>query len=191
MSETPIPTQIPLRRRLLAAGWTAAVALIPVVIFTIRFGFFQEMAVFLIFSVMPVVCAAMAGFWAGGPLVDPARSLTTRQAITRGVMVALLAYLLGFALLSVGFAAGSLLTGFRELTSGQNTDVARLVYELLISLLYLEILWWTSGLLAGLMLVGWLVAPLGGLAGWLLSRYYQPRRPFVFGQPKPPEDEED
>ena len=190
MSETPIPTPIPVRRRLLAAGWTAAVALIPVVIFTVQFGFFQEMAVFLIFSVMPVVCAAMAGFWAGAPLVDPARSLTTRQAITRGVMVALLAYLLGFALLSVGFAAGSLLTGFRELTSGQNTDAARLVYELLISLLYMEFLWWTSVLATGLVMIGWLVVPLGGLAGWLLSRYYQPRRPLVFGQPEQPEDED-
>jgi hypothetical protein len=106
----------------------------------------------------------MAGFWAGGPLVDPTRPLTTRQAITRGVMVALLAYLLAFAVLGVWFVGGAMLTGFRELTSGQNTDVARLVYELLISLLYLEILWWTSGLLGGLMLVGWLVAPLGGLA---------------------------
>ena len=28
----------------------------------------------------------------------------------------------------------------------------------------------------------------GGLAGWLLSRYYQPRRPFVFGQPEDKED---
>ncbi len=188
MSETPIPTPIPVRRRLLAAGWTAAVALIPVVIFTVQFGFFQELAVFLIFSVMPVVCAAMAGFWAGGPLVDPARSLTTRQAIIRGVMVALLAYLLGFALLSVGFVAGTMLTGFRELTSGQNTDPVKLISGLLVSLLYMEILWWTSALATGLVMIGWLIAPLGGLAGWLLSRYYQPRRPFVFGQPEDKED---
>lgn len=188
MSEAPTPPNVPVRRRLLAAGWTAAVALIPVVIFTVQFGFFQELAVFLIFSVMPVVCAAMAGFWAGGPLVDPARSLTTRQAITRGVMVALLAYLLGFTLLNVGFVAGTMLTGFRELTAGRNTDPVRLISELLVSLFYLEILWWASGFVAGLVMIGWLIAPLGGLAGWLLSRYYQPRRPFVFGQPEGEED---
>ncbi|MCB9125448.1 MAG: hypothetical protein H6643_13200 [Caldilineaceae bacterium] len=37
-----------------------------------------------------------------------------------------------------------------------------------------QLLWWTSGLLAGLMLVGWIIIPVGVLAGWLLAALINP-----------------
>ena len=175
------PGQPSNQHRLLAAGWTSLVAVIPVLVFFGQLGFPTDWEGYVVFSVIPISCAAGAGLWIGGQLVDPENPLTTRQAITRGVLVAVLAYLLTFLALDIWFTINSMVSAIGYYMGRQPVDNFSVVGGLLLNFLFTQILWWTSGLLAGLMLVGWIIIPVGGLAGWLLSRYYQSHHPFVLG----------
>ena len=155
--------------------------MIPVLLFFSQLGPTTDWGAWVVFLVIPISCAAGAGLWIGGPLVDPENPLTTRQAITRGVLVAVLAYLLTFLALDIWFTINSMVSAIGYYMGWQPVDNFSVVGGLLLNFLFTQILWWTSGLLAGLMFVGWIIIPVGGLAGWLLSRYYQPHHPFVPG----------
>ncbi|MCB0068764.1 MAG: hypothetical protein KDD77_16500 [Caldilineaceae bacterium] len=157
------------------------VAVIPVLVFYSQLGFTTDWEGYVVFSVIPISCAAGAGLWIGGQLVDPENPLTTRQAITRGALVAVLAYVLTFLALDIWFTVRTMIAFIGDLIGEQHLDVPSIVGGLLLYIFWAQVLWWTSGLLAGLMLVGWIIIPVGGLAGWLLSRYYQPHHPFVLG----------
>ncbi len=156
-------------------------AVIPVLVFFSQLGPTTDWGAWVVFLVIPISCAAGAGLWIGGQLVDPENPLTTRQAITRGALVAVLAYVLTFLALDIWFTARTLLSAISDFMGRQHLDVPSTLGGLWIYFFMTQILWWTSGLLAGLMLVGWIIIPVGGLAGWLLSRYYQPHHPFVPG----------
>lgn len=156
-------------------------AVIPVLVFYSQLGFTTDWEGYVVFSVIPISCAAGAGLWIGGQLVDPENPLTTRQAIARGALVAVLAYVLTFLALDIWFTVKTSLSAISDFMGRQHLDVPSTLGGLWIYFFMTQILWWTSGLLAGLMLVGWIIIPVGGLAGWLLSRYYQPHHPFVLG----------
>ena len=144
-----------LSRRLFAGMWFAIAAVIPVVYYFLLFRedgrppgagaiLFAGSAVMT--AGVPVVIAGICGLLLGATILDAEEVKTAGQAIVRGLMVALLSYLLLFTV-------SALILAFN------NDDLAGLIVT------------WAILFLMGLLVVGWLVALVGGVAGWLLYLY--------------------
>ncbi len=136
--------------------WFAIAAVIPVAYYFLRFresGVAQFGAGLPIFggsSVLtagvPILIAGICGLLLGSSILDAEEIRTAGQAIGRGLMVALLSYLLLF-------------TGAAVVLAFNNDDLVGTVALFVIVFLY------------GLLFVGWLVAGVGAVAGWLLYIY--------------------
>ena len=95
---------------------------------------------------VPILIGGICGLLLGSGILDAEEIRTASQAIGRGLMVALLSYLLLF-------------TGTAVILALNNDDLVGTVTLFIIVFLY------------GLLLVGWLVAGVGAVAGWLLYLY--------------------
>ena len=143
-------------RRLFAGMWFAVAALIPVTYYFLlsradggpQFG--AGLPIFGGSSALtagaPVLIAGICGLLLGSPILDAEETRSAGHAIAKGLMIALLSYLLLFTSSAVILAFNS-------------ADLVGLVIFLVITFLY------------GLLVVGWLVAGVGAVAGWLLYRY--------------------
>ena len=92
MTDLSEKTELGLWPRLIAAGWFAVAACIPVFFFMVIFG---QSAIFMggflfFFGVVPISLAAFFGFAVGVKILDPVRSTSKLWAAARGVVVALL-----------------------------------------------------------------------------------------------------
>lgn len=136
--------------------WFAIAAVIPVAYYFLRFpesGVEQFGAGLPIFggssvltAVVPILIAGICGLLLGSSILDAEEIRTAGQAIGQGLMVALLSYLLLF-------------TGAAVVLAFNNDDLVGTVALFVIVFLY------------GLLFVGWLVAGVGAVAGWLLYIY--------------------
>jgi hypothetical protein len=97
----------------------------------------------LLFVVVPGAAAAFAGALAGAPLCDPARTISQRHAVVRGVAVATLALAIFAPMFAAVFAC----------TAPGRTNVLGMVILVL-----------TFSVLA----IGGIAALVGGAVGWLL-----------------------
>lgn len=147
--------ELGLRPRLLAAGWFACAAAIPVIFFCGASGGFTrngldgvELRGLLLFAAMPVSAAALFGFRVGSRIVDPLNCGTVGGAALRGMWVAFLSYLLFIGACGVlgilAAAAGQ---------SGSLGDAAGMALLLFV---------------VGMFYVGWLVLIVGAVAGMVL-----------------------
>ena len=143
-------------RRLFAGMWFAVAALIPVAYYFLlsrtdgKPQFDPGLPIFGGSSALtagaPVLIAGICGLLLGSTILDAEETRSAGHAIARGLMIALLSYLLLFTSSAVILAFNS-------------DDLVGLVIFLVITFLY------------GLLIVGWLVAGVGAMAGWLLYRY--------------------
>ena len=144
-----------LRPRLLAGGWFAVTACIPIIgffavlsrIFFVGAAPALEPGMAIIFIVIPVLMAAFFGFVFGSRILNDEIVKSGGKAVRHGIIVGVLSYA-GFV---VAFVVGQIANA-----SGQ-------VVEVLVSILYVGAI--------GALLVGWLIVIAGGLSGWLLFRY--------------------
>lgn len=149
-------TRSELARRLFAGMWFAAAALIPVAYYFLlsRAGGGPRLGAGLpifggssaITAGAPILIAGICGLLLGSTILDAAETRSAGQAIGRGLTVALLSYLLLFTAPAVILAFNS-------------DDLIGLVILFVITFLY------------GLLVVGWLIAGVGAVAGWLLYLY--------------------
>jgi MFS family permease len=146
-----------LKPRLLAAGWFALAALIPVIIFWLIAVPYALQAfaddtyawpsVLWIFAGLPVLAASFCGFIRGSSILDRQRVKTDFQSVLRGLVVGIFAYsVFGASVIAQALIYGDSVT--RQL----------LLYGILFFL----------G--AGAVVIGWLILIITGLAGWLLYR---------------------
>jgi hypothetical protein len=103
MTDLSEKTELGLLPRLIAAGWFAVAACIPVFFFMVIFG---QTAIFMggflfFFGVVPISLAAFFGFAVGVKILDPVRSTSKLWAAARGVIVALLSHLVFMTLFLV------------------------------------------------------------------------------------------
>jgi hypothetical protein len=143
-------------RRLIAGMWFAIAAVIPVTYYFLLLrgdGGPPSGAGLPIFggslvltAGVPILLAGICGLLLGSSILDAEEIRTAAQAIGRGLMVALLSYLLLF-------------TGAAVILGFNNADFIGTVALYVIVFLY------------GLLLVGWLVAGVGATAGLLLYLY--------------------
>jgi hypothetical protein len=135
--------------------WFAVAALIPVAYYFLlsrtdgkQFG--PGLPIFGGSSVLtagaPVLIAGICGLLLGSTILDAEETRSAGHAVATGLMIALLSYLLLFTSSAVILAFNS-------------DDLVGLVVFLVITFLY------------GLLIVGWLVAGVGAVAGWLLYRF--------------------
>ena len=138
---------------LFAGLWFAIAAMIPVGYYLLRFG--DGLPILggssVLTETIPIIVSGFLGLFLGSTILDTEEIKSELQATLRGLMVGLLSYLLLFTLPAI-------LTMF---TSG---DFFGTVAAFVIFFLY------------GLFIVGWLIAVVGALAGWLL---FQLRLPAV------------
>jgi hypothetical protein len=138
-----------LRRRLLAGIWFAVAGFIPVAFYLSLLGksdrtqFDTEL---LLIIGIPVLMAGISGFSLGYGILDPGEIKSSGQAMVRGLLVALLAYLFFFI-------ASALILAL------MNNDEPRFVIG------------WAVVFVYGFLYVGWLIATVGLFAGLLLYQY--------------------
>jgi len=149
-----------LKARLMAAGWFAAAACVPVFLTILVFGTalgggagsgfgFGWVIWFLwLFALIPVSAAMLLGFIFGGRIVDPIHRSTGRRAALWGTLVASCSYVL----LSAAWA-GSITLSSNPYRPASLSDAA----SSFLMLLFL-----------GSILVGWLILGVGAVAGYLL-----------------------
>ncbi len=157
-------TELGLLPRLIAAGWFAIAALLPVILFFVVFGGLWSFVVFgkwdsdkspnifvvWLFGIVPVSAAAFWGFTVGSRLIDGTRAATPLRAAMRGISVALLSYLLFMAFYFGTVALAGVLPN-------QNQSLKGFPY------------WFLAIFALGLVFVGWLIIIAGAIAGPLLA----------------------
>jgi hypothetical protein len=138
--------------------WFAVAAVIPVAFYYLLFRaggqWFDAGLPF--FPGSPILIGGISGLLLGSSILDPEEVSTEGQAAVRGLLVGLLSYLLLFTVSAVILA-------FKD------KDPVGLVIT------------WTIIFFMGLLFVGWLIAGVGAIAGWLLFQY---RVKTVDGQKK-------
>jgi hypothetical protein len=138
--------------------WFAIAAVIPVAYYFLRFSngplLFADSPA--LSAGTPILIASLCGLLLGSSILNADDVRTAGQAIMRGLIVALLSYLLLFTV-------SALILAFN------NDDLAGLVVT------------WAIIFLMGLLIVGWLIAIIGAIAGWLLYLY---RLKVIDGQGK-------
>ena len=105
MTDVPDKTELGLMPRLIATGWFAVAACIPVFCFMVIFG---QTAIFMggflfFFGVVPISLAAFFGFSVGVKILDPVSSTSKLWAAARGVAVAVLSHLVFMTLFLLQF----------------------------------------------------------------------------------------
>lgn len=162
------PTISKSKLRLRAAAWTSAVALAPNVFLLIVFygaqGYEYREDIPLVFASVgaSLAAAGISGFVFGWPLVNPAAPHDTSHAIMTGLKVTMGAH--GLASLLIGGIV-AVLSVFPMFLSGQRQldgsfFIALPVFAILV---FISSLWF----------FGWLTLPLGGAAGYWLSKHYR------------------
>lgn len=137
-----------LTRRLLAGVWFAVAGAIPVAYYFLVSGQdyrprFSVAFTLLLFIGVPILTAGLSGFALGYTILDPGEVKSVAQAMVRGLMVSLLSYLFFFMVSSL------------ILTVNNNGEPG-------------FIIGWAVFFLYGFILVGWLIAIMGLVGGWLL-----------------------
>jgi Ankyrin repeats (3 copies)/Ankyrin repeat len=163
MTQVSHKTELGLRPRLIAAGWFAATACVPIIAFFGLIGrivYLQpsdvaEPIVASAFVFLPISMAAFFGFLTGSSILNESVVRGSFSAATRGALVAILSYF-GFAL-----AYGSVVV----FQTSRNPDALAGVIKVF---------------LIGAVLVGWLIVITGALGGWLL---FQAHRRWAFSTP--------
>jgi ankyrin repeat protein len=154
MTQLPEKTELGLLPRLIAAGWFACAACIPIIFFFGVIGrvfFFGPSAatdpmVASTYILLPISMAAFLGFSVGSRILNDRIVKRGWSAVIHGALVAILSYF-GFIL---GYAAIVSLATFRE------------PLDIISSFLQVFFL--------GAVLVGWLIVLAGAFSGWLLFR---------------------
>ena len=162
----PGKTELGLLPRLIAAGWFAAAALIPIAGFILMFArrdvsdgvsesnsggpwFFSGGLWFL--SEFPISLAAFYGFAVGSRILDLERPRSAFRAMLRGIAVAVLSYL--------SLPVSNLVFGMLS-APGENMQRPSLSVLLYFTLVIYAV---------GAVLVGWLIVIAGAVAGLLLD----------------------
>jgi Na+/proline symporter len=128
--------------------WFALSGLIPVAFYLLlesdrkQFG----AAYLLLFAACPVLIAGVCGFSLGSRILDRDEIRTSGQAMVCGLLVALLSYLLFF-------------TTSALILSPRDDDPAGFLVG------------WAVVFIYGLIYVGWVIATVGVIGGWLLYLY--------------------
>jgi ankyrin repeat protein len=154
MTQLPEKTELGLLPRLIAAGWFACAACIPIIFFFGVIGrvfFFGPSAatdpmVASTYILLPISMAAFLGFSVGSRILNDRIVKRGWSAVIHGALVAILSYF-GFIF---GYAAIVWLATFRE------------PLDIISSFLRVFFL--------GAVLVGWLIVLAGAFSGWLLFR---------------------
>jgi len=164
MTQLVEKTELGLLPRLIAAGWFAIAALLPVTLFFVIFGGLWSFVVLgrwdsdkspnifvvWLFGIVPVSAAAFWGFTVGSRLTDGTKTARPLRAALRGISVALLSYLLFMAFYFGTVALASVLQNQQQSPTG--------------------FLGWFFVIFAfGLVYVGWLIVIAGAIAGPLLA----------------------
>src|SRR6266404_3585794 len=141
--------QLGLVPRIIAGGWFAGAACIPIIFFFVLFsrGLVWEPAIVSIYILLPVSLATFFGFSLGSRILNDRIVTGGWSAAIHGASVAMLSY--------CGFWLAELVI----LVTITNKDVADIFRSML------------TGIMVGTILVGWLVLLAGSLAGWLLIRF--------------------
>ncbi len=133
-------------RLLLAGVWFGIAAVIPVAYYLLRFGdaglpiFGGSVA---LTAAAPIALAIVCGALFGSAILEPAETKTPFAAALRGLLVSLLSFLLLFTIPAI-------------ITLVTSPDFLGTALGFGVFFLY------------GLFIVGWLVAAVGAIAGWLL-----------------------
>ena len=139
-----------LTRRLLAGVWFALAGIIPVAFYFLVLwqGDRRRLSVasIILFGGVPILMAGISGFALGYTILDSSEVKNLGQAMVRGLMVALLSYLLFF------LASGLILA------VSNNNEPGFIVF-------------WAIFFFYGFIFVGWLIAIMGLVGGWLLYLY--------------------
>jgi hypothetical protein len=174
MEQSSEETALGLRPRLFAAAVFAITAVLPVILFFYTVGrsgaLFQGPSetpnVFMIwfFGIVPICAAAFCGFTIGARLADPSERTTDLRAAGRGIVVALLSYVIFMAIwIGSAFVDNVLM------------DPYPYSHQSFSGLLG----WFVVIFIFGLVLTGWLIVGAGAFAG-LLLKYITTR--FRFSQ---------
>ena len=156
MTELSDETELGLRPRLLAAGWFALTACVPILfLFLVLSRFFFVVAIFdptdpfvaSLFILLPIAIAAFFGFSIGSRILNDGVVTSGWKAALHGALVGILAFL-GHMLAYTAIGAANASRGLGEIVGSTLT------------LFYL-----------GARMVGWLVVLAGGFSGWLLFRF--------------------
>lgn len=161
------------RLRLRAAAWGAAVALIPAAIAANRWlapdGLGEAISMGDDFNVagltlLAAASAAVSSYLIAWPLIDSETQHDGVAAAARGVVTVLLAYFL-FCWIAYLFMYASLLPYLYAVQQeGQVRPLDDLGQTLVLPF---------YGMFYGLIESGWYTLPVGGIAGWALSRRYR------------------
>lgn len=138
-----------LARRVFASVWFAFLAVIPVAfyfLFLWRRTEQQDATFFWVFIGAPILLAGICGWIFGSSILDPYKVETSRQAMLRGLLVAVLAY-------ALFFPVSGLIIGLTSKDPAQALNG------------------WAAIFLIGLVFVGWLIALTGVVGGALLYFY--------------------
>ena len=169
MTQASERTELGLAPRLIAAGWFALAACIPIIFF---FGVIGRMFFFgptaatdptvaSILILLPVSMAAFFGFSIGSRILNEAIVTRGSRAAMYGALVAILSYF-GFMLAYAAIVA---------------LNTPREFFDVVTSIL--------GVLLIGAVLVGWLIVIAGAVSGWLLFRVGRNKfRRYLLGGPK-------
>lgn len=162
--EPPTEKALGLRPRLLAAGVFAIAAAFPVILFFFMFGSSRAFQgsrestseSLWFFGIVPISAAALCGFTVGSRLADGSQTITDFRAAARGVAVALLSYVIFFAVLIGASVLGGVLSNQSQNQYGNGSIEAFLF-------------WIAVMFVAGLVSSGWLMVIAGAFAGLLLK----------------------
>ena len=151
-----------LKARLMAAGWFAGAACVPVIFFFLLFwmgmggsagsGFRLDVTIWILwlFAAIPISAAALLGFTLGSQIIDPLYRTTAWRAALRGTLVAFFSYVLFAIACAVSVAAST--------DSSQTASLSDAASMMVMLFLF------------GFVFVGWLILIVGAFAGWLLYR---------------------
>lgn len=148
-------TELALQPKLLAAGWFAATACIPILaffgiigrIFFITLSTAADPTVASLFIAVPVSIATFLGFVIGSRILNDAIVIRSRSAAIYGAVVAILSYF------------GFMLTYTVILLANMPKQIGEVMGSML------------KVFAIGAILVGWLIILAGAFSGWLLFRF--------------------
>lgn len=156
------------RVRLVAAGWTAAVAVVPAYIAAGATSGTDKMVPgrFLL-ALLGVIAAGLSGYWVGWRLFNPRTEHSWDLALYTSAFVWFLAYYLLAMILSARFYVLELLAnmGQMPLENPWYVPLGFLGWTFLMLPMY--------GVAFGIIMTGWYTLPVALLAGYLLSRRYR------------------
>jgi hypothetical protein len=145
---------------LFAGLWFAVASCIPVIfIFVVLLDSYDFVSKILLFAVLPISITFLLGFGLGSDILIPHKVKTSKQAMIKGLKVALSSYLVFIPLFAISIA---LYHSIFDRTPHEwlAVDFVRSLFASLIIASYF-----------GSIIIGWLVLIVGAIAGWLLLKY--------------------